>query len=171
MRRVCIGSRQTRIPLRAMARVSENPYETPQSSPSLEVKTKTRQPAHRRNLLRVARFFTAVGVFGGLPAGVYIASTLAVEFNFVRTLPTFFPGPSVMGFVQSLLILLLAAAFFFTSAGIRRHDLRFRLPALILSGILMLGFPVFTVFGGVCFYRIWYFLRPIPSLRSETLET
>jgi hypothetical protein len=135
----------------------ENPYASPQAVDDGTVDLSAVR------LRSVARVFKIVGWFGVI---LYTPIVIASIASLLLTL---------VGYrIDSLLVLAGASAFngtilalailyVLTGRRIAKHDLTARRRAMLLSCVMMIGVPIFTIVGVICYRNINQYLNLDPN--------
>lgn len=143
---------------------TENPYASPQtvgegeSDPSI-VRVRS-----------VARAFKIVGWFGTIlytPIVITCVASLLITLIGYRRIDS----PAMLAGASAFNGAILALAIFYVMTGrrIAKHDLTVRRRALLLSCVMMIGFPVFTIIGIICYrYIHFYFNESLTSIAPAT---
>lgn len=127
---------------------AENPYASPQFG-GLEI-----EPSIVR-IRAVARVFKLVGWFGVV---LYTPIVIGGVASLVITLSGYhrIDPPAVLAGTSAFngAILALALLYVMTGRRIATHDLSVRRRALLLSCVMMIGFPIFTIVGIISYRHI-----------------
>ena len=139
----------------------ENPFAPPTADAA-------RVPSKSEIRLRaVTRIYRIIGWFGIV---LYVPIVLTCAGSLIGILPLMFPTESRLSLAGPLvfhsIFLALAVLYVLTARRIAARDFTVRRRAAALSFLMMIGFPIFTIVGIVC-YR---YLRLHFSDQGEAVE-
>jgi hypothetical protein len=125
-----------------------NPYASPTAESRLD-------PSIAESEIRfVIRILRWIGWLGGIPF-VPLAILLTALFAYSSIVEgKRLPADVVPGLILFDLLACLSIASGWVASGMARHRPSARLPALLLCGVMLLGFPLFTIVGIVCIRKV-----------------